>query len=306
MTVGWVASVTRGRSLARRLVGHDTALSLATGSWLDARDALSETFYGAHCPPNPDRATLARCAVEATAWQMRVLAGWMPAGQGVLARLFAAPLEIANIEGRLARIGGLESLPPLHLGSLGVAWPQVADARTSSQVRDALARSVWGDPGGIDPGTIGLSLRIVWSRRLASRVPEAAAWAKGAAAVLVAREQFCFERSVSESATRIVDELLGRHWHGATTLPAFVQSLPKPAVWPLVAVQSTADLWMSEVAVARRVDADARRYVDSSRYSQASITGVMALLLVDLWRVRSAIDLAGRGPAVQDVLDAVA
>ncbi len=138
MSAGWVAATTRGRALVRRLVGPDGARELATTeSWPEARRALSATFYGADLPADADRPAAGRRAVEATTWQLRVLAGWLPPGQSVLARLFAGPFEIANIERRLALLEGRHPDPPIRLGSLAVAWPHVSSATSSEQVRGA-------------------------------------------------------------------------------------------------------------------------------------------------------------------------
>ena len=306
MTAGWVAAATRARALERRLVGPDGARAMAESSWVDARTAVQTSFYGADLPADASRQATGRSAVEATTWQLRVLAGWLPPGQSVLARLFAAPMEIANIEGHLARLGGADADPPFRLGSLDVAWPRVATAGSPEQARGALATSVWGDPGATDRTSIALGLRAAWARRLAHRVPEADPWAKGAVAVLVARERFGFDRSISDPPGRIVDSLLGRHWREASSLSSFLDRLAKSASWPFLEVREASDLWRAEIAIATRVAADARRQVHSGRYDKAAVTGGMSLLLVDLWRVRAAIELAGRAPIPEGLFHAVA
>lgn len=307
MSVGWVAVAIRGRALLRRLVGPQGAGTIAAmQSWPDARRALATSFYGVDLPAGSDRREAARHAANATTWQLRVLAGWLPPGQSVLARLFGAPMEIANIERRLAQLAGGDPDPPIRLGSLAVVWPRVAAATSPDQVRAALAASVWGDPGGVDLPTVALGLRVAWARRLAHRAPETAAWAQGAVAVLVAREQFAFGRPVGEPTDRVVDGLLGRGWRGASSVPALVERLPKTASWPLVDVDDPGDLWRAEVVVARRVAVDADRHVASPGYDRTAIAGLMALLLVDLRRVLAAIEVAGRAPAPEEVFDAVA
>ena len=50
----------------------------------------------------------------------------------------------------------------------------------------------------------------------------------------------------------------------------------------------------------------ASQWAASSVYSARTVAGVMAVLLVDLWRVDAAIELAGRGPLSEELLDAVA
>lgn len=306
MSAGWVAATIRGRALARRIVGPRGAHRMATSSWPDARAALLETFYGTDLPADADRQAASHQAVEATMWQLRVMAGWLPPGQSVLARVFAGPMEIANIDGRLAQLAGLDANPPFRLGALAVAWPRVAAATSAEQVRSALATSVWRDPGGADATTVALSLRVAWARRLARQVPGTETWAKGAVAVLVARETFGFARTISDPTGRVVDDLIGHHWREASNLSSFVDQLPRSASWPLLDMHDADDLWRAEIAVGQRASSDAYRFASSGRYDKAAVTGAMALLLVDLWRVLGAIQLAGRAPIPEEFFDAVA
>jgi hypothetical protein len=306
MSAGWVAATIRGRALTRRMVGPDGAHHMATSSWPDARAALLGTFYGADLSAGADRRAVGSHAIEATMWQLRVIAGWLPPGQSALARVFAGPMEIANIEARLAQLAGLDADPPFRLGSLAVAWPRVAAANSVEQVRSVLATSVWRDPGGTDATTMALSLRVAWARRLASQVPATATWTKGAVAVLVARERFGFARTINEPTGRVIDGLIGHHWRRASSLSSLVDQLPKPASWPFLDTHDADDLWRAEIAVGRRVSRDAYRFANSGRYDKVAVTGAMALLLVDLWRVLGAIQLAGRTPVPEEFFDAVA
>lgn len=100
-----------------------------------------------------NRETVLRTAITATIWQLRVLAGWLPVGASGLARLFAAPMEITNIEAHLANLNGANQRGAISLGSLAVAWPRVARTTSPEQVRAALARSAWGDPTSADPAS---------------------------------------------------------------------------------------------------------------------------------------------------------
>jgi hypothetical protein len=306
MSAGWVAATTRGRAFRRRLVGGEGARAMAEASWPDARSALSNTFYGADLAPDSDRGAAARVAVEATMWQLRVFAGWLPPNQSVLARLFAAPIEIANIERHLARLNGRPTDPPFRLGSLAVAWPRVAAARSPEQVRGALATSVWGDPGGSDCATVSLTLRVNWARRLSNRLPETDQWARGATAVLVAREMLAFDRAIADPVAFVIDDLLGRHWREASSISTFVDRLPPSASWALHDLHSPADLWMAELEVMKRASEEATLRAETGRYGRPVVTATMALLLVDLWRVRGAIALAGRSPIPEEFFDAVA
>jgi hypothetical protein len=307
MTAGWVAASTRGRALARRLVGHDSARALAAASWLEARETLAETMYGRQVPPGESRSSVRHAAMGATAWQLRVLAGWLPPGQGGLARLFAAPMEVANIEGHLARLAGTEDgEPPIRLGSLAVAWPRVAAATSPEQVRLVLATSVWGDPGGLDRASMALGLRLAWARRFVTQPPVVRRWAEGAAAVLVARERFGFGRTLNERTGRVADELLGSRWRDAGSIPLFVEALSESASWSLTGIEEAGELWRGEVAVVRRASADAEKLVSSGRHDRPAVVGIMAAMLVDLWRVLAVVEVVGRGPGAVEVFDAVA
>jgi hypothetical protein len=308
VTAGWVAASTRGRALLRRTIGADVARSIAAAeSWPSARDHLRNTVYGVELPSTADRHIARRAAATATAWQLRVLAGWLPPASSGLVRAFAAPVEIANIEAHLAQLStGTTPTAPIPLGTLGVAWSAVATLRSADQVRDVLARSTWGDPGGADRATIALGLHVAWARRLARQAPVAETWARGGAALLVAREQFAFDRSIPEATGRELDRLLGTAWRDASTTSELTERLPKSARWIFADVASTADLWLAEIALLRRVTADSERVVAAARNGRDALAAIMALLLVDLWRVDAAIEAAGRTPLVTEVFDAVA
>lgn len=307
MTAGWVAAATRGRSLLRRTIGPDGARELASAeSWPEARQLLASTPYGSELSPDADRLDARHIVATTYVWQLRVLAGWLPPGASRLARQFAAPVEIANIEHHLTRISGGRTAPSVALGSLAVAWPRVAASLSVARVREVLASSVWGDPGGADQVAMAVGLRVAWARRLARQVPDAAAWALGFAAVLVARERFAFDRAIAEGTSRELDRLIGTRWRNASTIAELHDRLPPSAAWALDDCDERSHLWRSELALMQRLHTDSSRLAGSGRYDQSSVVAVMALLLSDWWRVHAALELAGRGPAALEVFDAVA
>lgn len=307
MTAGWVAATTRGRALVDRLLGPGATHELATmASWPEARRALAATIYGSDLPADADRFTASRVAVEATTWQLRVLAGWLPPGQNGVARLAIAPMEIANIEAHLARLDGTRTAPSIPLGSLAGVWPRVAATTSAGQVRGVLAHSVWGDPGSSERTAVAFGLRVGAARRLASLLPEMSAWANGAATVLAAREQYAFDRAINEHSGRTLDRLLGPRWRRAATVGDLADGLPRSAAWALEGVTDPSSLWRAELNVARRVADDAHRLVSTGRHRRSAVAALMALMLVDLWRVRAAIEVAGRTPTPEEVFDAVA
>ena len=307
MTAGWVAASTRGRALARRLVGPAGAGEIASAAtWDEARSQLAKTLYGAEIAPNADRAAVRRAAAVATSWQLRVLAGWLPVGSSGLARVFAAPIEIANIEAHLAGLAGAKVAAPVPLGPLSVAWPRVTAATSPEQVRISIARSAWGDPGGSSPTAVAVGLRTALARRLISQIPEAAPLAKGGLAVLIARESFAFERQIAPITSGELDRLIGSRWRQATTIPELTELLPDSSAWALSGITSAADLWRAELAVAARVANEAAALASERRFTKSTVAATMALLLVDLWRISAAIEVAGRGPIPIEVFDAVA
>lgn len=307
MTAGWVAASTRGRALLRRRLGPDSARALAGRGWLEARESLTATMYGKQLSTGEDRPGVRHAALEATTWQLRVLAGWLPPGHGGLVRVFAAPMEIANIEGHLARLlGGGTAERPIRLGSLAIAWPRIAGTTSPEQVRSVLATSVWGDPGGTDRASMALGLRLAWARRLSTQSVLVRSWAAGAAAVLVARERFGFDRTISERSGLVADDLLGPRWRDAPSVPALETGLPESASWPLAGIHEAEGLWRAEVAVVRRVSSDAEKLVGARHHDRATVIGIMALMLVDLWRVLALVEVAGLGPGAEEVFDAVA
>lgn len=307
MTAGWVAASTRGQAMMRRLVGVDRARTLARVDWPDARQALTSTIYGKHLATEAGRDDARQAAMEATSWQLRVLSGWLPPGRSGLARVFAAPIEIANVERHLASLWGIHNQrAPISLGSLATAWPRVARATSPEMLRAALAASVWGDPGGVDRATISLGLRLGWARRLAVQSPTFEPWVKGAAAVLIARERFAFDRTLNEPTGRVADSLIGTRWRSAGSVPELAGCLPADASWSLVDLDEPAALWQAECAVARRVALEAKRLADKANPCRDALIGIMALLLIDLRHVLVVIELAGRHAGGDEVFDAVA
>ncbi len=178
MSAGWVAAGVRARGLARRRLGRDGALDLAASDTLVAAlGTLANTPYGREVKTAMDLASAEHAVFATLLWHMRILAGWgPPLGSGPL-RLLATGFEVANVTGRLARIGGQNAAPPYALGSMATAWPVVSEAQTPSEVRGALASSSWGDPGGEDLATVRLALLLGWARRVLDGVPGAADWA---------------------------------------------------------------------------------------------------------------------------------
>ena len=188
MSAGWVAAGVRARGLARRRLGRDGARALAASDSLAAAlGTLANTPYGREVKTEMDLASAEHAVFATLLWHMRILAGWgPPLGSGPL-RLLATGFEVANVTGRLARIGGQNAASPYALGSMATAWPAISEARTPTEVRAALASSSWGDPGGEDLATVRLALPLGWARRVLDGVPGAADWAISGSALVLCR-----------------------------------------------------------------------------------------------------------------------
>ena len=283
-----------------------SASRAAAGGWHDARTRLLTTTYGTELSPTADRASARRTARQATLWQIRVLASWLPPANGRLAHLAAAPFEISNVEQHLSRLAGQPIDDPMPLGSLSAAWNRVRLATSPEQVRSELARSTWRDPGGVDRAAITIGLRVAWGRRVATQVPDARAWAHGGLASLIAGERFVFDRDINEATSRELDRLFGTPWRQAVDIADLADRLPFSANWVLAGIETASDLWRCETAVLHRVVHDAEPIATSGAPTRRAVAAILALLLVDLWRVSASIEAAGRGPASTEVLDAVA
>jgi hypothetical protein len=307
MSAGWVAPMTRGRALLERTIGLDGARRLAAAeSWPAARERLAPTVYGIELASDANRAQARHAAATAATWQLRVLAGWLPPGSSGLARLVAGPIEISNIEQHLAWLTLGTTAHSVPLGSLGTAWPVAAATTSPEALRGHLARSSWGDPGGSDPVTLAVGLRVGWLRRLSRQLPVAREIALGGLAILIARERFAFEREIAPIPARELDRLVGNGWRRAETLTQLTERLPRGASWALSGIVSPADIWRAELAWLERAEGDAQGLAASRRFGRNEFAAVMALLMVDLQRVESAIEIAGRTPIPGEVFDDVA
>jgi len=309
MTAGWVAATVRGRALLTRTVGREGAARIAAADgWDDALARLGPTVYGRGIDPSATPPIARHHAATVAAWQLRVLAGWLPPGGTVLARLAVAPFEIADIERRVAALSGAPAEPLVPLGSLAGVVPLLPAARSLPAVRQVLARSVWRDPGGDDPTDIALGLRIAWAERSIRAAPSTRPWALGALALVAVRERLAFGREPNPATRQRLARHLGRRWSGATDIEEIVARLPEAARWPFAGVHDIDELWRAELAVLDRVARDAHELATSARPGRDTVAAIAALLLVDLWRVTAALDAAaaGGGRPATEVLDAVA
>jgi hypothetical protein len=301
MRTGWVAGSVRAKALARRRLGTAAVRTLArSGSFAEAVQALAGSPYGQHVTLETGLAEAQRAVTAEVLWNMRVLAGWLPAEGARALRVLAGWFEIANVEEHLRMLAGRTSQPPYRMGVLASAWPRLATATSAPQLREALAASVWGDPGGHTASEIGTSMRATWAQRVADQVKPARAWAAGAVALLIAGQRLVGQRRLPQRAVQSVDRLLGQGWSEANSLAALREVLPANARWALQGVERPDQLWRAEARWWARVRTDALTLVGGSGFGLARPVGAIALLAVDAWQVQAALEFAAR-PVIRGV-----
>ncbi|MEV0402621.1 hypothetical protein [Actinoallomurus sp. NPDC050550] len=287
MSVAWVAGNIRARALVQRRARGITRQAATQRNLADAVRVLARTPYGHDVRPGQDL-LVAQHAVAATLlWHLRVLAGWLPARGMAALRVLVGWFEIANVDALL--FGG----PVFEMGGLATAWPTL---RNTSDLRVALTTSRWGDPGGNDPRSVQLGMRISWARRVAAVSPSARPWAAGALALLVARERFLEGRAVPAPSA----DLIGKDSARATDLAELSRRLPADAAWALRDVGGEHDLWAAEERWWARVERDGVDLLSGGGYGPAPVLGAVALLAADARQARAALELAVRGGSAEE------
>jgi hypothetical protein len=292
--------------MTRRRLGRPAARRLAAcPSLAAALTALAETPYGHDVRPGQTLAQAQRAIVDTAIWNVRVLAGWAPRDGVTCLRVLVGGVEIANVEDHLRRLAGATPPSPYRLGALATAWPRLAVTTSLDEVRAVLATSSWGDPGGTAAGQVGMAMRTCLADRTMEEVPAAAEWAAGATALLMARVA-ALGGQLAPPARPAASRVVGPAAVAASGLPQLITALPRVAGWALVGVDHPDDLWQAEARWWSRVERDATDLMHRALPGQALLTATVALLAVDAWRVRAALEVAARGGGPLEVFDAVA
>jgi len=289
--------------MRRRIVGRAALRDIAASPTLAiAIERLATSAYGHDVRSGQSLAEAQRAVFATTLWHLRVLAGWMPSAGGQMARTIAGGWEIANA---LAAVTG-QGRPgdEYDLGAISTARNGLRGARGPEDVRTALARSAWGDPGTGDPEQIITWMRARWAERIATEVPATSEWASGWLALLLARVRFGERRP---PPPRPLGHLvLGSGWRDAVDLASFRTSLPGSAAWALAGIESPSDLWRAEAAWWARVERDAASIdVDARPGRPEAFVASVATLAVDGWRARAALALAAHGGGPMEAFDVV-
>ncbi|MBC9713901.1 hypothetical protein H9Y04_15125 [Streptomyces sp. TRM66268-LWL] len=306
MGAGWVAGVTRARAMAARRVGPVRARELAAAATLpDALRELTGTPYRRGLDLAAGAADAQRAVSAALLWQLRVLAGWQPRPGTAAVRLLSAGFEIANTREHLRALSGAPPPPPYRLGALSTAWPRLAATVSASEVRGVLASSAWGDPGADSPAAVVTGMRLSAAARTVANVPEAARWATGEAALLVAREVFLMGRGLAAPAARHAARILGQEALRAPSFGDFRERLPSAARWPLEDAPETERLWRAEARWWPAVEQDGLEMLRRARFDVSPVVGAVTVLSVDAWRVRAGLESAAHGGRALEAFDAL-
>jgi hypothetical protein len=301
---GWVAGDVRGRALLSRRLGADGASRLAASPSLAvavttlAAGPYGRTVHAGQGAPETEH------AVGATLlWHLRVLAGWQPNAGAEAVRQLAGWFEIANVVEHARALAGMPAGPRYTLGRLNTAWSRLMATGSGAELRDTLATTSWEDPGSATPAAVAASMGLSWAERVAVAVPEARAWAEGAAALRVAHHRFATFEELPEPVALRATVLLGPA-ATATTWGAYVDGLRPDARWPLADATGPDDLWRAELDWWARVERDAGVLLAAPRAGRGPVVGIVAFLAVDAWRVRAALQLAARGGRREEAFDA--
>jgi hypothetical protein len=282
------------------------ALEAGGGSSLNvAAGALAGTLYERAVGESATLEQAQRAVAACVVMQVRVLGAWLPRTAVSGLRALAAWFELANLEDRLAYFAGADAPAPFDLGILSSAWEAASASRDATELRGVLASSSWGDPGSDDADAIHLALRFGWARRVAEQAPEAAAWAAGAIALLLAEELFIAHRPVAVGLVRRAGFQPAAA--EAVSLAELRARLPRRAAWVLEEVETPEQLWRAELAWMRRVEAEAEAMTRSGLAGRQVAVGAVTLLGIDAMRITTALAAAAQDGArgAREVLDAL-
>lgn len=308
MKADWVAASVRARSMAQRRAGAGTCRAIAAQPDLAAALALlQETGHALRPGTNPGLPAAERAVQERVLWQLRVLAGWLPATGTALARTAAGAFELENIVALAHQLSSGRAAPePYRLGALATAWPRVRAAGSGEELATVLRASAWGEVGSAGPGALRDTLTVSWARRLAAVAPAARPWCDRICVLTAARILTVDGVAPAEPVLHLLRPVLGRGWESAAGIAGFASALP-PALRAVVrGVQSPADLWRAEAREHAAVETDGFRLLRGSLPGPDVVLGAIAVLFIDAWRVRAALTAAAAGAGASEVLDEAA
>ncbi|QCB97762.1 hypothetical protein E5206_13230 [Arthrobacter sp. PAMC25564] len=303
-----MAASVRARSMAQRRVGAGTSRGMAAQPTLDrALSSLRESSYAERLSGAPGLAAAERALQETVLWQLRVLAGWLPASGTALARAAAGIFEIENIMALARQLaGGAKAPEPYQLGALATAWPRVRSAGSSEELGAILRATAWGDAGAAGVGPLRDALTVAWARRLAAAAAPARPWC-GAVCVLTAARILTVDGvTPAPPVVHLLEPVIGRSWEAASSIAAFSSALPPSLRTVLLGIASPQELWRAEARACAAVEKDGFRLLRGSLPGPDVVLGAIAVLSIDAWRVRAALAAAAAGAGSSEVLDEAA
>jgi hypothetical protein len=291
----WVAASVRARAIAERHIGAGRCNHLANAPTLaDAFAELTDTMYGARLD-GVSTLDAGQMAISATVlWQLRVLAGWMPATGMMLARALAAGFERQNIVAHAEQLRGVESpTEGFDLGTLATGWPQIRATASLQELTGAVRRSGWGDPGHPESvGALADVIAVLWWRRLTVVAPAARSWAAGACALLAARIALVDRTEPSERLVGLMRPLVGTTWMDVRDVSGLTSALPRSVRPVLTDIGEPSELWRAEARLGTVIETDGLRLLRESLPGPDIVLGSLAVLAVDAWRIRAALAAA--------------
>jgi len=308
MSAAWVAASVRARAMAQHLAGTGGGRRLAVQNSLgEALQLLADTAYADRLADCTDLAVAERATRDTVLWQLRVLAGWMPAGGTRLARAAAGVYERDNIVALASQLDGHRAADdPFTLGALATSWPRLRAATSPEALAESLRLSPWGGMGSGGEACLRDVLTLVWLRRLAAVAPEAWPWAGASCALTAARIVLVEGAAPSPRILQLVRPVIGRTWETAGDLAQFRVALPSSVRPVLAGIEAPEELWRAEARMRSAVEADGFALLRSPRAGPEVVLGAIAVMAMDAWRVRAALAAAAAGTGSSEVLDAVA
>lgn len=305
MTGAWVGADVRAVAMSRRTVGRAGAASIAACPDLAAAlEQLQSSPYARDVQPSHDLANAQRAVASTFLWNVRVIAGWVPASGVSMVRIATAWFEILNVEARLRLSDRGSAAPQFELGSLA-STPGGNEPITTGNVLERLRGTWWGLPSQNSLWAVGLAMRSRLVDRASSGLPGARAWAAGAAALIVAREQVVAGNRLPPDVRHNLAHTLGQPALEADTVDSLREGLPERAKWVMDGVTNPEDIWRAESGWWARVEADGRELLRQSAFGPEPVVGAIAVMAADAWRVRAALHAAALGGAIE-AFDALA
>ena len=287
MSTAWVAASVRARSLARRRLGAAGARRLAASESVEQAVAtLADTPYGHDVGATDDIATAQHAVAASLLWNIRVLGGWVPRTGVPALRALAAAFEVANVDEHRRSLRGDPAGPLFRMGSFATAWPRIAATTTVADLRECLRTSAWGDPGSEADRAIHLYLRVAWADRVAATVPMTEPWMRTTVELLLTRDSLITRRPPPAAVQRAAEPLVGADY---TPVEGDLRHL-----------------WRIESSFWRDVEHDAFAALRGSSFDMRPTVAALALLAVDAWRVRAALETAAGQHDDLELFDAVA